>query len=376
MVQRKGVRLIVMNSGKIEWDELNSFFDTTRFQYELALEFSKHIGNLPKNWAQMFLNENHPCSYTFSYVWKYAHFNLNHPIDRSLVSMVWREGSPYQRIIVIMIWGYRKLNNIQDEWFDDLIALKNDWHYLLIERDMWIFFHQEKQNLKYELEFEYLKSKFDKCYHYILNGYWSLYDEIEQLTQDVNYLWKHAYGLNIALWIYRHPVWEIGKIANEIVINRLRVKEMRDETISWLLVNWESEEFYALGEVIFELKAYVDVEDFFNLVRKLIHTNNSQIRGSFISDLIVYLEGVLDKEFNEIICNDFLPSMILKASDIWEVQELIRLLKFLMHSGTLTEVQSLEYITKLEIARDIDNALHLDYNEFWKQAEINNGIIR
>ena len=151
---------------------------------------------------------------------------------------------------------------------------------------------------------------------------------------------------------------------------------MRSETIGWLLDNWEAKEFYALGEVIFELKAYLDTEDFLNLLWKVIHTSNCQIRGSFISDLVVYLESDQNVEFHRIICNDILPKMISIASDIWEVQELIRLLKFFMDSGTLQESQAIEYIAKLEIARDIDDALLLDYNKFWKQAEINKGIIR
>ena len=199
---------------------------------------------------------------------------------------------------------------------------------------------------------------------------------MEKLNQDVNYLWKHAFALDIAFWIYRHPVWEIGKIANEIVVNRLRVKDMRSETLGWLLDNWEAEEFYALGEVIFELKAYLDLEDFLILLRKVVNTSSCQLRGSFISDLLLYLDGVQDEEFQRIICNDFLPQMISKANDIWEVQELIRLLNFFMDSGALIESQAIDYVNKMEIAREIDRAIHINYNEFWKQAEINKGIIR
>jgi hypothetical protein len=68
--------------------------------------------------------------------------------------------------------------------------------------------------------------------------------------------------------------------------------------------------------------------------------------------------------------------MIAKACDIWEVQELIRLLNFFIKSGTLTESQAYLHVANLEIARDIDNSLSINYNEFWKQAEINKGIIR
>jgi hypothetical protein len=33
-------------------------------------------------------------------------------------------------------------------------------------------------------------------------------------------------------------------------------------------------------------------------------------------------------------------------------------------------------INKMDLARDINNSLQMEYNEFWKQAEINKGIVR
>ncbi len=375
-VQRKGVRIIVLNAGYVNWDALDSFFDTSRFQYELAFEFSRYPQNLPNNWEGIFLNENHPCSYTYSYVWKYTQFNIDGEIDQNLIKRVWIEGSPYHRIIVIMIWGYSKLNEKEISWLDDLIAMENNWRYLLDERDIWISCIEDKNSSTYQKEFFMLKSNLEERYHYIFENYWSLYDYYEKLNQDVRYLWKNEYALEIAFFIYKHPVWEIGKIANEIVVNRLRVKDMRNETIDWLLANWESEEFYALGEVIFELRAYVDEEDFLKLMMELINTSNCQLRGAFISDLVVYLEGLQDDKFCSTIANNILPQMIDNASDIWEVQELLRLLKFLLEVRVLDLIQINYYLNKMDIARDINNALQMEYNEFWKQAEINKGIVR
>ena len=375
-VQRKGVRIIVLNASRINWDALDSFFDTTRFQYELAIEFSTYPQKLPNNWQEIFLNEAHPCSYTFSYVWKYSQFDINNDIDEALIFKIWNEGSPYQKIIVIMIWGYRKLKGNHNEWLDDLIALKNDWQYLLDEKDMWVSCFEEMKTHKHQQEFKYLKSNLEERYHYIFDKYWSLFDNYDRLNQDVSHLWKNEYALDIAFWIYKHPVWEVGKIANEIVVKRLRVKDMRNQTIDWLLANWEIEEFYALGEVIFELRAYLNEEDFFVLIKKVINSNNSQLRGAFISDLLVYLEGAQDFEFCSKIANDFLPYISVNASDIWEVQELLRLLKFLLELGVLNINQINSYLNKIDIARDINNPLDLDYNEFWKLAEIKKGIIR
>jgi hypothetical protein len=275
-----------------------------------------------------------------------------------------------------MIWGYSKLNEKEISWLDDLIAMENNWQYLLDERDIWISCIEDKNSSTYQKEFFMLKSNLEERYHYIFENYWSLYDYYEKLNQDVRYLWKNENALEIAFFIYKHPVWEIGKIANEIVINRLRVKDMRNETIDWLLANWESEEFYALGEVIFELRAYVDEEDFLKLMMELINTSNCQLRGAFISDLVVYLEGLQDDKFCSTIANNILPQMIDNASDIWEVQELLRLLKFLLEVRVLDLIQINYYVNKMDIARDINNALQMEYNEFWKQAEINKGIVR
>ena len=375
-VQRKGVRIIVLNAGKVNWDALDSFFHTTRFQYELAIEFSKYPQKLPTNWNEIFLNEDHPCSYMFSYAWKYSQFNISDEIDQTLINNVWNVGSPYHRIIVIMIWGYRKLNDKNIGWLDDLVELKSDWQYLVEEKENWVWSLEQKRGSKYVLEFEAIKNVLENRYHYIFDKYWSLFDYTDELNQDATYLWQSDQALEIALWIYRHPIWEVGKIANQIVVNRLRVKDLRSKTLDWLLANWESEEFYALGEVIFELRPYLSFEDYLALVRKLVNTSNCQLRGSFISDLVLYLEGAVDEDFAKSIATGIIPIMIGNASDIWEVQELFRLLKFFNDTGVLNKNQINDFVKGIEIARNIEDALHIDYNEFWKQAEINKGIVR
>ena len=375
-VQRKGVRIIVLNASKVNWDGLDSFFHTARFQYELALEFSKYPQKLPTNWNDIFLNEDHPCSYMFSYAWKYSQFNINDEIDQTLINNVWNVGSPYHRIIVIMIWGYRKLNDKNIGWLDDLVELKSDWQYLVEEKENWVWSLEQKRGSTYLFEFEAIKNVLENRYHYIFDKYWSLFDYTDELNQDVSYLWQSDQALEIALWIYRHPIWEVGNIANQIVVNRLRVKDLRSKTLDWLLANWESEEFYALGEVIFELRPYLSSQDYLNLIRKPVNTGTCQLRGSFISDLVLYLEGAGDEDFTKSIVKDILPIMIGNASDIWEVQELFRLLKFFNDTGELNKNQINDFIEGIELARDIEDALGMDYNEFWKLAEINKGIVR
>lgn len=375
-VQRKGVRIIVLNASKVNWDALDSFFHTTRFQYALAIEFSKCPQKLPFNWNEIFLNEDHPCSYMFSYVWKYSQLNINNEIDQALISKIWNVGSPYQRIIVLMIWGYRKLNDMNIGWLDDLVELKSDWQYLVDEKDNWVWSIEQKKDSTYEQEFKALKFSLEDRYQYIFENYWSLFDYIDDLNQDVSNLWQSDQALEIAFWLYRHPLWEVGNIANQIVVKRLRVKDLRSKTLDWLLANWESEEMYGLGEVIFQLRPYFSAEDYFTVIRKLVNTSLCQLRGSFISDLVLYLEGAGDEDFTKSIAKDILPIIIGNASDIWEVQELFRLLKFLFDTGVFNENQINDLVKGIELARDIDGALDMDYSEFLKLAEIKKGIVR
>jgi hypothetical protein len=275
-----------------------------------------------------------------------------------------------------MIWGYRKLNDKNIGWLDDLVELKSDWQYLVEEKENWVWSLEQKRGSTYLFEFEAIRNVLENRYHYIFDKYWSLFDYTDELNQDVSYLWQSDQALEIALWIYRHPIWEVGKIANQIVVNRLRVKDLRSKTLDWLLANWESEEFYALGEVIFELRPYLSSEDYLALVRKLVNTSNCQLRGSFISDLVLYLEGAGDEDFTKNIVKDILPIIIGNASDIWEVQELFRLLKFLNDTETLNKNQINDFTEGIELVRGIEEALDMDYNEFWKLAEINKGIVR
>lgn len=375
-VQRKGVRIIVLNAGKVNWDALDSFFHTTRFQYALAIEFSKYPQKLPINWNEIFLNEDHPCSYMFSYVWKYSQLNINNEIDQELINKVWNVGSPYARIIVIMIWGYRRLNDQNIGWLDDLVELKSDWQYLVDEKDVWVWCFEQKKDSTYEQEFNALKFSLEERYQYIFENYWSLFDYIDELNQDVSYLWQSDKALEVAFWLYRHPLWEVGNIANQIVVNRLQVKDLRSKTLDWLLVNWESEEMYGLGEVIFQLRPYLSAEDYLTVIRKLVNTSLCQLRGSFISDLVLYLEGAGDEDFTKSIAKDILPIIIGNASDIWELQELFRLLKFFNDTGVLNKNQINDLVKGIELARDIDGALDMDYNEFLKLAEIKKGIVR
>jgi hypothetical protein len=368
-VQRKGVRVIALNSSAVNWDILTNFFDTTRFQYELAIEFSRRPKQIPKNWMEMILDEGHPLSYTFSYVWKYSQFNLDEEVNRNFITQIWNQGSPYQRILVVMIWGYRKLKGDSVDWLDQLTSLTLDWDYLKEEKEHWESSQEAKQTNAYQEHFNRLKSNLNIQHHYIFDHYWELFEFNDKLNEDVNYLWDSDLALEIAFWIYKHPVWEIGKIANEIVIKRLQIKEMRKETIDWLRTNWEMEEFYALGEVIFEIRNYINEEDFLEFVFGIVKSESCQIRGAFVSDLTTYLACNLDSQFCELVVDRVVPQFIEQASDIWEIQELIRLFKQLVDVSAIDYQEANRLLNSIELVSTFEQPMEVDYNDFWQKAE-------
>jgi hypothetical protein len=368
--QRKGSFIIVKKSNFIDWENLESFFHTTSFQYELSWQFSRNQEKLPNNWLEMTLNESHPLSYTFSYVFKYSQFFENNVLNESTILKLWFNGSPYSRIIVIMIWGYRALNNKNNIWLDNLLNLDKDWEYLKEEKKIWTEVIEAKNSNYYAIEFEKVKKKIPVDYHYILNSYWDLLLFRDRLLVDIRIISLENFALDLAYWIYQHPLWEIGLIANEILINQLRNRELRNGVLEWLDQSWKSEEFYALGQVIFEIKKQTEESDFFRFFNYLLNSKSCQIRGSFISDIINYIESNNDTAFAKIIANEYISKICQNATDIWEIQELLRLIKLLLNRSLISRVQYLKLCNLNKLLIQIDDPLDLDFNNFWKQAEL------
>jgi hypothetical protein len=369
-VIRKGSSIIVRNASKINWDDLHSFFDTTRFQYELAYEFALHMNDLPSDWFEIMLNEDHPVSYTFSYTWKYFMFDTNNDLDRQQICKMLEEGSPYQRIIIIMIWGQRCLQGKNDEWLEEALIKQDSWEYLTLEFKNWKMAIQQKEENSHEDEFRMLKKDLPEQYHYIFDDYWNLIHHSLYLDRDTYDIYFLPKALDVALWIYRNPVWEIGKAANNILIQRLQIKEFRAETIHWLNEKWQKEELYALGEVIFELRKYLSSEEeFFDLCLQLANSENCQIRGSFLSDLSTYLESISDMLIIQKSKVLLLPIFVKNISDIWEMQELIRLIQFYRDKNLIDDNEINQIIQQIHVFYSMKNPFDIEYNDFWRQAE-------
>jgi hypothetical protein len=289
---------------------------------------------------------------------------------------LWAEGSPYQRILIIMIWGFHGLKGQSFQWLDSLLELSKDWPYLIEEKNLWQSNIIAKKKGDYDEEFNNMKFKLGINYHYIFENYWNLFEYNDRLNADVKVLWTLDCALELAYWIYQHPVWEIGKIANEILINRFRVKEFRITTLEWLIKNWEIEEFYALGEVIFELIKIKEEETFWQFAEKIINAKSCQLRGSFISDLVTFIEYNKDKEFEKLVVSRLIPGMVNKATDIWEIQELLRLFKYLLDNEVIRPEILHNYFIKIELLTHFDKPLEEDYNKFWQSAEKIEGFLR
>jgi hypothetical protein len=369
-ILRKGARVIVNHAKKINWENFNGYFHTTRFHYEIANEFSNTPENLPANWQDIMMDVSLDMSYTFCYVWKYIQCKCQGHIDILAVKKIWQQASPYQKIIIIEVWGYRRLKLNDRNWIQEFVFGIKLWPYLRKELEIWDFHFVAKRSGVFESDFQILKNSIASQYHYIFTNYYNLYDYRNQLEFDIEKISKLDIALDIALWIYRHPSWEIWKLGNLLLILKLRNRKSRNEVISWIENTWDQEELPALVDVLFQLPVFLESkEQFFEYSIRCCRSKNSQLRGSFIADLCVYVENIHDPRFIQFVKTDIIPELNRVSEDIWETQELIRLVNIIREYLSDQEMQ--EYVNSHKILAVIDNPFQMDFNDFWRIAESN-----
>jgi hypothetical protein len=267
-----------------------------------------------------------------------------------------------------MIWGYRRLNFYEIDWMREWRYERKMWPYLCVEFEVWDYYYEAKRLGVHDNDFQRLKNAITPQYHYIFTNYFSLYEYYYQLESDLEKISKLDVALDIALWIYRNPSWEIGKMANIILLHRLRSRNTRNEAIAWFENIWAKEELYALDEVLFQLPVFLDSHElFYKLCLSISRAKNCQIRGSFLSNLCIYVENTEDFQFIQFVKNEVIPEMLQVSEDIWETQELIRLVNIIREYLSDQEVQ--EYVNSHKILSVIDNPFQMDYNDFWRIAE-------
>ena len=361
---KKGANILVKNAERINWQTLNGFKDTSRLEFDIAIEFSKNTDKIPKDWIQIANDETQPLSYLYSYVWKYLQFRTENQIDFENIQKFWFECSPYHKIIVVMIWGYRSLSIDEPDWFSELWNNDTQIPYLKIDYKTWKKAIYAKKNHLYIDEFEKIKTTLPVKFHYIFDNYWKLFEYLDQLNEDVEDIYMLNDALQIAYWIYNNPVWEISNLANKIVVLRLKIKKFRKETINWIIYNLKNENFYSFAQLVFQIKNYLDSnEDFLSLCILVSRSTCSHLRASFIVDLSLFFETTNNTDFFIFVKNNILPILISKADDMWETQELVNLITIFQNKYNMSEEEIDNLFKNHPILCKIDNPLQLSEND-------------
>jgi hypothetical protein len=81
------------------------------------------------------------------------------------------------------------------------------------------------------------------------------------------------------------------------------------------------------------------------------------------------MEVCENKKFDETIFSELIPVMVENASDIWEIQELIRMFKYFLDAGITDPESTLEYLHKIELLSHFSDPLTENYNDLWQYAE-------
>ena len=364
----KGSYIIVIHAEKINWNNLEDFSDTSRFQYDLAFQFAINPDKLPLNWWSIVVDEGHQLSYTFSYAWKYLAIadKTSDFLIRANLSL--QSCSPYQKIILVMIWGGRSLKHGFQNWFDSCRKNLFPWPYLYEEMSVWEQALIDQVNPDINKEFDILRSKLPEHLHYIFDHYWCLIEHYRMLTRDIAELNNLDCSFEVAYWLYKNPYWELGKIANSIILYKLREKRTRSDALQWIRDVWEREELYVMGELVFYIGRMPELKDeFLRYCISLCGASSAPLRGSFISDLVGYYQDQDDLEFRQFVLDSLVPKLIISATDIWETQEMIRLLNELKIDSTDDWFQ--HQVSHHFLLSKIPGALNMDFNLFWQTSE-------
>ena len=89
-----------------------------------------------------------------------------------------------------------------------------------------------------------------------------------------------------------------------------------------------------------------------------------------------FIEYNKDKEFEKLVVSRLIPGMANKATDIWEIQELLRLFKYLLDNEVIRPEILHNYFNKIELLTHFDKPLEEEYNKFWQRAEKIEGFLR
>jgi hypothetical protein len=365
-------KLVVRNFERIAWEEfVVDSTSETRFHYVLAGILNQRFNDLPKELIyQIILSETHYLSYVMAYAWKYNCWAREEVPYPELVDKIKKNGSPYLRILLRQIDGGRLMLNKKP--ILDSIDYKNDcWEYVTEDFIEVINIGKERLLKKYLTDFEFCLSLKKMNLDFVLNEFNSLHVQIARLQNVKNIIQKSPYFFQIIEILWFHPAWEIGDIGNDLVRNKLnnpKEKSIIEQCIDWIYRLSKERSTYSISILIFDIIEVADVSDQFvkDIIEIILSWRNAQIRGQFIASANSFFVDNKESRWLELIKSELLKLCNL-ASDIWETQEIIELLKTLNDRLTNDEINL--YISHHKLLNKIPNALQVDWDIFWETAE-------
>ena len=363
-------KLIVKDFEKIDWDQLQHISHETRFHFVLGEILAIQFDHLPsKTINQIIFNEDHYLSYVLAYTWKYVCWKKEEIPNAELIDQIKSNGSPYLRILLRQIDGGRLLLNKTP--ILDKLDYNDCWEY--VSEDFIDFINNGSSLLKSYSDNSGLVSNLkDNNLYFILKDFSSLHIKIEVLQNSKKLILKSPFFNQLVEILWIHPAWEIGEIGNDLVRQKLISTKEIDKIygyLDWVLSLAKCRKTYSISILIFDIIETTGphIEYFENLLDIILNYNDSQIRGQLIASANDYFSNNIDSRCF-VIFEKKIASLCKLASDIWETQEIISLFKTL--KSHISDTQLEYYCKEHNLISKIPNALNLDYNTFWKTAEV------
>ena len=367
-----GAKIILKNFKHILWDDFTvDSSSETRFHYVLAEMMNRRFEEFPADFAcSIILDETHYLSYTMAYAWKYNCWTNDNVLYPEIIEEIKKKGSPYLRILLRQIDGGRRMLN-QSPILKNIDYETDCWEY--VSEDFLDYLKSGKeQYLEKFLNNSEFKSYLKKSKSaFILEEFASLHIQIERIQGLENTIQKSPLFYQIIEVLWLHPAWEIGEIANDLVrskLNSTKDESEIDECVNWIYQLAKQTKTYSIAILIFDIIEVIEVTNEYvrDIIDSILKWNDAQVRGQLICSAVDFFNVNQDPRWIELLKEVFYKLCDL-ASDIWETQEIIELLKTLKNRLSQKEMNNL--IQAHKILNKIPNALELDWLDLWKTAE-------
>jgi hypothetical protein len=365
-------KIILKNFEIILWDEFAvDSSSESRFHYVLAEMMNRRFEEFPSSFVcNIILDETHYLSYTMAYAWKYHCWTNEKVLYPEVVEEIKKKGSPYLRILLRQIDGGRRMLNL-NPILKNIDYAKDCWEY--VSEDFLVYLQSGKELYlnKFLNNFEFETTLKDSKLEFLLEEFDSLHVMIDRIEEVGNTIQKSPFFYQIIEILWLHPAWEIGEIANDFVRNKLN--STKDETEITECVNWiyqlsSEKNTYSIAILIFDIIDVIDVSNEYvmNIMECIFSWNDAQVRGQLISSANDFFRVNNDPRWL-VFMKEVFYKLCEIASDIWETQEIIDLLKTLKNRLTEDEINDL--LQKHRLLNKIPNAPEMDWLDLWRIAE-------